>query len=247
MTSMPPILFSAGNDRGAPRKGLTPFPGNGFARRTIGPYHDGYLSYFLNSQKGAAMNTEGSVTHWLDWLRAGDQDAAQPLWERYFRQVVLHARARLREAPRRAADEEDVALSAFDSFCRGAERGRFPRLADRDVLWRLLVTITARKACKLIRDQKRLKRDPPGHEAVEFEDVVGEEPTPEFASQVAEETQRLLALLDQSGDADQRRVALRKMEGYTVDEIAADLDCAPRTAARKLALVRKLWEHEVKS
>ena len=35
----------------------------------------------------------------------------------------------------RLADEEDVALSAFDSFCRGAEQGRFPRLDDRDDLW----------------------------------------------------------------------------------------------------------------
>ena len=51
--------------------------------------------------------------------------------------------------PRVAADEEDVALSAFDSFCRGAQRGRFPQLDDRDNLWRLLVVITSRKAVDL--------------------------------------------------------------------------------------------------
>jgi DNA-binding CsgD family transcriptional regulator len=37
------------------------------------------------------------------------------------------------------------------------------------------------------------------------------------------------------------------MEGYTVDEIAANLNCAPRTVARKLALVRKLWGQERES
>jgi hypothetical protein len=55
----------------------------------------------------------------------------------------------LRATSRRVADEEDVALSAFDSFCAGAERGRFPDLKDRDNLWALLVTITARKAADL--------------------------------------------------------------------------------------------------
>ena len=38
-----------------------------------------------------------------------------------------------------------MALSAFDSFCRG-RAGRYPRLADREDLWRLLVVITVRKA-----------------------------------------------------------------------------------------------------
>ena len=51
-----------------------------------------------------------------------------------------------------------MALSAFDSFCRNAERGRFPQLADRDSLWRLLVVITARKAAHLVRDETRQKR-----------------------------------------------------------------------------------------
>ena len=51
-----------------------------------------------------------------------------------------------------------MALSAFDSFCRSAEQGRFPDLADRDSLWRLLVVMTARKATHLRRDEGRQKR-----------------------------------------------------------------------------------------
>jgi ECF sigma factor len=52
-----------------------------------------------------------------------------------------------------------VASSAFASFCRGAEGGRFPLLADRDDLWRLLVPITARKALHLARDERSQERD----------------------------------------------------------------------------------------
>src|SRR4051794_24289452 len=91
------------------------------------------------------MQTSGSVTHWIEQLKAGNREAAQFLWERYFQRLVALARNRLQGTPRRVADEEDLALSAFDSFYRGAEQGRFPMLNDRNDLWQLLVVLTARK------------------------------------------------------------------------------------------------------
>src|SRR3954452_12177024 len=103
---------------------------------------------------------EGSVTRWIDDLKAGDRAAAQPLWERYYARLVALARDKLRRTRRAAAieDEEDAALSAFNSFCDGAARGRFPLLADRGDLWRLLVVITARKACAQVDRRCRQKR-----------------------------------------------------------------------------------------
>jgi RNA polymerase sigma factor (sigma-70 family) len=193
------------------------------------------------------MSPEGSVTRWLAPLQEGDPAAAQQLWERYFRRLVGLARKKLQGAPRRAADEEDVALSAFDSFCRNAEQGRFPQLADRDSLWRLLVTITARKAAHQVRDEGRQKR---GGGAVPVTDsdaesalaeMLSREPSPEFAVLMAEAFQRLLRLL---GDKELEAVALLRMEGYTVEEIAVRLGCAPRTVKRKLALIRTIWEKE---
>ena len=82
----------------------------------------------------------------------------QRLWERYFRRLVGLARRKLQDTPRRVADEEDVALSAFASFCRGAEAGCFPQLADRDNLWHLLVTLTERKVYHQVRDERCQKR-----------------------------------------------------------------------------------------
>src|SRR6266550_8034471 len=104
------------------------------------------------------MTLQGSVTAWINLLKGGDAAAIQRLWEAYFPRLVGMARKKLREAPRRAADEEDVALSAFDSFCDGVARGRFPQLTDRDDLWHVLVTITARKAVQLLRREQRQKR-----------------------------------------------------------------------------------------
>jgi DNA-directed RNA polymerase specialized sigma24 family protein len=145
-----------------------------------------------------------------------------------------------------------VALSAFETFCRNAEKGRFPELFDRDSLWRLLVVLTARKAAHLVRDESRRKRGggavPVGESAdrddlAGLEQILSREPDPEFAAQVAEESRRLLRLL---GNPELESVALWRMEGYTVEEIAAKLGCAPRSVKRKLQMIRGLWEKEIK-
>ena len=192
------------------------------------------------------MAQEGSVSRWLGPLQQGDPAAVQQLWERYFLSLVKLARQRLRPTPTHGADAEDVALSAFDSFCRNAQGGRFPQLSDRHDLWRLLVVITARKAAHLARDQGRLKRGGglAPSEDVDLDQYLGREPTPELAAEVAEEYQRLLTNL---GDADLAAVAGWKMEGYSNAEIAAKLDCAPRTVERKLQLIRGVWEQELAS
>jgi DNA-directed RNA polymerase specialized sigma24 family protein len=189
------------------------------------------------------MASEGSVTGWLGQLQVGEESAVQKLWERYFDQLVRLARKKLQKAPCRMADEEDVALSAFNSFCRQAERGRFPQLQDRHNLWQLLVVLTARKASHLMRDETRQKRGggqvPVALDAVGFEQIVHSEPTPAFAAEIAEECQRLLGQL---GDQDLERIAVWKMEGWTSEEIAEKLSCAPRTVERKLRLIRSIWE-----
>src|SRR5215831_17169934 len=105
-----------------------------------------------------SMSSAGSITHWIGQLKAGDPVAAQKLWEVYFRRLVGLARKKLQGAARRAADEEDVALSAFASFCRRAERGQFPQLLDRDDLWQLLMVITTRKALNQVQHERRQKR-----------------------------------------------------------------------------------------
>jgi hypothetical protein len=80
------------------------------------------------------MSDRGSITRWFRSLQAGDREAAEGLWQRFASKLISLARARLQAAPRRAADEEDAVLSAFVSFCRAAERGRFPQVQDRSDL-----------------------------------------------------------------------------------------------------------------
>jgi DNA-directed RNA polymerase specialized sigma24 family protein len=194
----------------------------------------------------------GSVTFWLGRLKAGDPAATQKLWEGYFQRLVRLARGRLQAAPRRAADEEDVALSAFDSFCRGVEEGRFPRLTDRDDLWQLLVLLTARKASNLVRLERRQRRGggkvmnasalaADSEDGPALANLIGREPEPEFAVQVAEECRRLLARLE---DPTLQAIAVWKMEGHTNEEIGDKLGRAVGTVERKLQLIRKIWGTE---
>src|SRR5262245_38749832 len=174
------------------------------------------------------MSPEGSVTRWVTALKRGDIAAAQPVWERYHRQLITLARQKLRTSPRRSADEEDVVQSALNSFFQGVTQQRFPLLNDRDNLWRLLVVITARKALDQLAYEGRKRRDgggvapetrinhrEPNWDDPAVEEVVGNEPSPEFAAQVAEEYERLLGLL---GDDIQRQIAVLKLEGFTNSE-----------------------------
>jgi DNA-directed RNA polymerase specialized sigma24 family protein len=198
----------------------------------------------------------GSVTRWIGVLKAGDPAAAQAVWERYFDRLVRLARKRLSGRVGGFEDEEDAALSAFDSFCAGLARGRFTELSDRDDLWKLLVVITARKAAAPVDRRRALKRGGAwnrvdlGHGSSAdgsqggdglLAELVAREPTPEFAAMVAEETGRLLGRL---GDEQLRQIALDRMEGYTTEEIADRLGCARRTVARRLDLIRQIWSDE---
>ena len=182
----------------------------------------------------------GSITHWLLQLRSGDRNAAQPIWEKYFCRLVRLARIHLKGSSRRVVDEEDVVVCAFDSFCRGAERGRFPKLDDSTDLWRVLVTITERKAINQVKYISRKKRSPSGGTVV-FSDAEHFQlisPSPWFCARVAELYLELVGSLRDDG---LRSVAVWKMEGYSNEEIGTKLDCSLRTVERKLALIRQSW------
>jgi DNA-directed RNA polymerase specialized sigma24 family protein len=191
------------------------------------------------------MSSEGSVTDWIARLQAGDPQAAQWLWDRYFAHLLGLARARLRGRILHSADEEDVAASAFASFWEGVQAGRFPDLRGHDNLWGLLIRITTRKALDYVQHDQRKRR---AHERADVrpEDLIAHEPSPETAALVAEEFERLL---DELADPVIQSIALWKMEGFTNKEIAGKLSqqrrTHERTVERKLGRIRAIWSQEM--
>jgi RNA polymerase sigma factor (sigma-70 family) len=191
------------------------------------------------------MSSPPSVTTWLQLLRAGDPAGAQQLWERYYAALVRLAHDHLAARVRRGVDAEDIALSAFASFCRGAAEGRFPRLNDRHDLWRLLFTLTVRRAADHARREDRQRRG--GGQHIDVADLLdlpdadldrlpGNTPDPAWAAAVADEVRAVLAGLPRD---DLRRLTQLRLEGYTLPEIARQLGRSVRSIERKWALVRQ--------
>ncbi len=198
------------------------------------------------------MTHDGSVTRLIQLLRSGDATerdlAARLIWQRYFRDLLELARNNLNRRIRPREDEEDVLQSMYKSFCLRQQRGEFD-LAGRDALWKLLVTITLRKARNAAKRQMRDKRDVTRERsfadyddagsvqwALEQMDAAG--PSPAEAALLNEALERRLMAL---ADPDLRRIALLRLEGYTNREIADLHGCTERSVERRMERIRSKW------
>lgn len=199
--------------------------------------------------------SDDQISVWIGRLQDGDDRAPEVIWQEYFEKIVRLARRRIGEMPKRAVDEEDVALSAMNSLFRGAQAGNFPKLDDREDLWKILVTITARKAMK---QQRRHFAEKRGGGKVHGESIfadggendggpagidqiLGEEPTAELADRVTETCGEMISRLQ---DQTLEQIVSWKLEGFTNEEISEKLDCTTRTVERKLERIRDKWSRD---
>ena len=203
------------------------------------------------------MPEETPITLWIEELRAADEEAAAKLWNHFIGHLHESARHQIRPETRPVYDEEDAALSAFNSVCRGIVEGRFPDLRDRESLWKLMLVITSNKIRDRHRHDQQQRRDVRrtltdsifGNSAENsavggIHQLPAREPTPEFAAAFAETCEHLFQDLD---DPRLREVAVLRMEGYADHEIASRLNCTRSTVQGRLAVIRHQWQHLVDS
>ena len=202
------------------------------------------------------MSDGESVTAWLAHLKAGRTEAGHEIWQRYVSQLLRLARRKLGRMPRRAADEEDVVLIAFEAFLTGIQEGRFLKLDGRDDLWQVLVMLVERQAIALRRRELALKRgggetrgesvflrnDGRGPQPRGPDRQVGREPSPALIAEMAD---RMRGLLDRLSDDTQRHIALGKLEGKTNQELADELNINLRAVERKLSMIRDKWRGNI--
>lgn len=206
------------------------------------------------------MSVDGDdLTVWLQRLKSGDADAPAAILEQCLPSLLRYARRKLenRDVPRRAADEEDIALSAFQSFFEGAAAGDFSKLDHTSNLRSVLYTIAIRKITALERRHGRIKagsgkvrgdsavgwRTDDGDYVDGFAQLADSGYTPAFVVEAAESCEALMSALP---DDTLRAVAIWRMEGYTNQEIATKLDWTIRKVERKVAKIRDIWAKELK-
>ncbi|MEW4488182.1 sigma-70 family RNA polymerase sigma factor [Thalassoglobus sp. JC818] len=186
-----------------------------------------------------------SIRNCIEKLKEGDSQAVEKLWVECYQRLVKLARKRLEGVPRKMADEEDVALSALESFCRAARLGRFPDLNDQNDLWRILFAITTRKAIDFKRYESRRPVTAesgfinPNNEKAGIHNLPADPSEEAVAASLAEELDAQLGKLS----PDLRELAVAKLEGYTNPEIAQRFRIALRTVERRLHLIRRKWEN----
>lgn len=198
------------------------------------------------------MQVIESVTFWIKNLKERDELAAQKLWNRYFDRIASLAKWVLSDRVKALSDEEDVAISVFHILCAGAADGKFEKLSDRNDLWLILFAMTKRKAVDYLRRETRQKRgggnvinesamNSNQSNDIDFgilDELIGDDPTPDFLLSAEEEFQRLVNSLQ---DDELKKIAVWKMEGHMNKEIAKKLSVSEKTVERKLELIRKLW------
>lgn len=187
------------------------------------------------------MQSEESVTRWIVAVRNGDTEAASQLWDRYFRQLMHHARLRMSNVAKTTYDEEDAALSTFLLLCRKLENGSYASVSDREELWHLMLKVLIRKIGRRVKYQGAAKRS----DLKDGSSFCSLDELPADTTQAI--SQECFELISSLKDPNLEQVALLRFEGYTNDEIALKLNRTRRTVQRMLNLIRDLWEEELHS
>ena len=199
----------------------------------------------------------GSVSILISKVKEGDEDSVRELWNRYSGALVRSAQTRISKQVAAKVDSEDLAQSVFFAIYRGAVEDKFDQLNDRAGFWTLVLAITRRKAVDRIRNLTAAKRGGvaamrASQEAVgeSVANIVDRALSREVDPQVEVECEDLLESLKQQLDIEDAsgmltRVAMSRIAGLSVKEIAAELDRTERTVERKLSLIRSLWSESI--
>ncbi len=193
------------------------------------------------------MSSDSSLTTWIEGIKAGESQCALRLHLAIHDRLLRLARHSLGR-PQRWIDEEDVALSAFHSFCNRAEQGKFDRLHSRDDLggfWFALHTASPR-----LRPKRKVAKTGAGWFVVSpfLEVKTIQWQGASIMWQVSSLHQKSHSLSPKSakiiGCARRRNASSNchlEDGGFLDTEIAEKLGCVTRTVERKVNRIREKW------
>ena len=193
--------------------------------------------------RGTCISTDdaNSFDDAMTRLRAGDQQGAREVFERYVQRLIALASVRLGAKLRRKVDAEDVVQSVFNSFFH-RQRGDEYELTSWDGLWGLLAAITIHKCGHKIEHFQAAFRDVDDEASLPILtdesrsdwEAVARDPSPSQAAILNETIDGLMRRLDDR----QREILALSLQRVENEEIAKTVKCSERTFRRTLELVR---------
>jgi RNA polymerase sigma factor (sigma-70 family) len=177
--------------------------------------------------------------------RAGDQEAARQIYDRYVERLLALARRRLGHRVSSRVDPEDVLQSVFRTFFQRVKAGRF-QIDDEDDLCKLLMRITVHKTLRKIAAETAAKRDPRREASTGADsedrlyDLCDREPTPDEAVDFLDQLEHLLGKFTPQ----QRQILEMRLQGFNNDEIAQKLGTYDRRIRRVLERIRDMAVEE---
>ncbi len=180
---------------------------------------------------------DGSNADLLKLWKAGNQQAAQVLVDRYMLRLTALAQSRLSRLLARRLDADDIVLSAWRSFFVAANRSRL-QVPDDDNLWPLLATFTLRKlqrqAQRQLADRRSMARELSMSDDDGWRELVSREPSSEDAAQLTYDIELLLTRLEPAD----RDIMMLRLQGNELETIAEKMTCSERTVRRAMQRIR---------
>ena len=187
----------------------------------------------------------GSVSHWLRDIKAGDDNAVDAIWQRYYERVVHFAIRKMKINPDQAVDGEDIAQLALHRFCLNVTSGRYPNLDDREQLWDLLAVFTLNRIRKHLRACNTIKRSGTVVSFLKFPraQALIDLRAPEAPTIMKDMVKYWLDRLDEEDPTGElRQIAVWSMEEISGSEIARILKRRKSYVLQRIRLIRLLWE-----
>ncbi len=172
----------------------------------------------------------------LRQFRAGSQDAAARLYERYAHRLRALVHAHITAALGSRCDEEDIVQSVFRRFFQRASQGNY-EVPESDELWNLFLVIALNRLRAEETYHRAAKRDVrlTASEAARrslLDNLEQPDPAAVYLQIVMTEALEHLPQLHQ-------QIVRLRIEGYEVAEIAVKLGSSKRTVERALQEARK--------
>ncbi len=184
------------------------------------------------------MSNSGDDNRLVAEYRAGAEDAATALFERYYQRLIELIRRQSGWRIKQAEGSMDVAQSVLRSFF-GQIRARQVEVGPDDSLWPLLATITLNKIRNRGKFWQRAQRDPSKRQTLEAgDDPLEIGPSAEDAVVLKDVVERLLAPFSDR----RRRILEGILGGLPVRRIAEETGATERTVFNTRQAAAKVLE-----